>query len=441
LERNTEWIAFVEALLQELGGTSERTPVAPIRITLVLTLAEILKQIPANDIPPTVLDLVEDLAFDHDEGVVKVYGQKLFPIAVGIHLNQLRVHVEGLVEEGQYVRAISRGLGWAFGYRQAEVERLLDDWTSNALSTTRTSRDGSDLTEREHRLTTVVLTYAAVRYRAGHRGTQARFTVQEGFARISALLAPESGESHPYVRRQAIDAVSRLCRYYFDEIEDGLKGLIAELDIKEHDLLVNRLGRIYLAQRQELKGGEATFDHGNQTYQIWINYPRPKTPIEEAMGRWIEQPDRAEAAAQVAYKTEGRFLTLLEHAEKVRRDQLRRDQKTVEPEEDQQEEVRDLLDRRVDSLPFYERWIPVLATRKIDPRLRRSVAKVLPEVLRQDAVERRAQFQKYRATGRAPLAHALESALQWKARSRGVLTLFVILVVCSAILLVWGKVS
>ncbi len=164
-------------------------------------------------------------------------------------------------------------------------------------------------------IATAVLTYTEIPRKMGEEVTKNKKNLSPAWA-LSNINAILEKENHPFIRSNALVAISRLARFNFEEIASRLEALIPTLTDKEQGMIVNLLVQIYLKERKGQTGGEDHFTANGEKYPIWIETERPRIPIETAMYNWSLYAANS-AAVQLAYQAESAFRKVLEREEEI----------------------------------------------------------------------------------------------------------------------------
>lgn len=409
-QEETWYFKYVEYLSEALGNKAI-TPSSQIGATLAYTLGELAKQSPPGQLPKPLYELFRELSSDSDSKVVRAFIFGALPVIASLHLDIVVADIHRLMALPGFSEDIAIALSWVFNYQPLRITELLNEWSDNALNEQRTSLDENDLTQREIRLTTVVLTYGDIV--AGiqrYNNFSLPITPKIGFDRITSIL---KAESHPWVREMALKAVTKLCDRHFDTIDKEFRTLVPALTKPERNHIVAFLYDIFLKQRRQLKGGDATFDQGGATYQLWLYSDTPKTRIEEAMIEWTST-DHDITVMQLGYDAETSFREKFERAAETREAELREARDFQEGQDKVPESLGfdSDLDKGYEKLTFIQKYFAIpLGTIGKDRELRWKVSALLPKVLVQDVSTRREMMTKYHRTNRGEIADALQNTV------------------------------
>lgn len=202
--------------------------------------------------------------------------------------------------------AIARSLAHAYAWpeNRNQVKTMLDEWYKE-VGNRPSFINKRKISEADALLKTVALTYGLIQYDEA----QGMLTPETAFQRLIAIIKQEE---HPAVREAVVFASCNLTGRYFDKVASHLQDLVANLDDKECDKIVQTLTEMHLEQRASLKQGDREIKVNGRYYQIWNNLTqRPRTPVEIAMDGWAKA-DRKPAAQEIAIQALVSFVKALE---------------------------------------------------------------------------------------------------------------------------------
>lgn len=315
---------------------------------------------------------------------------------------------------------------------------IIDQWLAQSAENRPGWVDNRILTRREMNLATAVLTYAEIRYTKDVDASKSNeiLTPAWAFQSIRAILEEER---HPFVRENALVAISRLARLYFEDIDDEFQALVQKLTPEEHRKIVDLLTDMYLEQRRSQPGSDELISVDGQTYPVWIDSERPKTAIEIAMYNWSRHASNS-TAIQLAYQAESAFRNVLEREEEKCINELK-EAREKEKEAEKREVTRPpaKISFETQKLSFFTDRIAVpLATLHESSQVRQVIKAVLPKALGQNKAERQEMLEKYKNDGREEIAGALIKAIRWSKREPLVyfvcfISLFILLIALAAL--------
>jgi|JI91814CRNA_FD_contig_121_280229_length_6048_multi_5_in_0_out_0_3 hypothetical protein len=305
---NDRLISQIKSLLNDQDETQSQEPQDYIRATIALTVGYAALYDPPNELHPKLYELLQKLSEETNQLVRDRFGFYTLRMVVPLHFVQLRDMLREMTQHPDLVVAISASLALAYRENPDEVLKTLNSWQKKCLNSIPTRWNAAELTPRETMLATVARTYGLIKYDEGV-GT---LTINEGFNNLQSIIKQEK---HPYVRKVISLAIDTLTNRYFEQVEEQLKTLVANIRYDERKKIVKTLTKVYLKQRENLKGGNAEIEIDNRRYRVWMDSTkRPKTAVEEAMLRWVKDDTNA-ISQQVATQASVNFVRVLDQEE------------------------------------------------------------------------------------------------------------------------------
>ena len=380
------WLDLIAEILDQSNNRKKdelgNCPRDYIRATIALTIGYAAIYDPPNMLSDEICELLKELAEDQSPMVRDRFCWHTLPYVVPLHTTKLRDILHEMAQYIDLIPAIGRSLAIAYQDNAKEVLETLDKWHKECKQNRPKHFDPEEITPRETLLATIAMTYGYIQYDE-LIDTNA---TDEASKRLQSILAEET---HPFVRKYLLYAISFLARY-FKEVEPMLQKLVAELGENERTEVVEILTKIYLNQRRELDGGDSIIEINDDEYAIWVDSIRPSTEIEKAMFRWIAD-SKNPSAQQVATRAYVSFANELDQKEAQRIAEIRELRKQPIPLIEQKPETSaiNIPIKRFRESKLAENiiiWLATLSSGSYDAVIRG----LLPEVLAQIRTDKRA---------------------------------------------------
>lgn len=265
--------------------------------TVALTLGHAARFDDPDQLHPRLLDLLIKLADRTDADVRRALRDPVIPRIVFWHPRQLA----GVVEEGLAAHhdlrvPLARGYAEAHGAHPHRIEELLDGWKKRVLY-----RELPEAT-RQGVGVIVARTLGFLRPPTGRRS----WTLEEIHQRLEMLLSQE-GERE--IRHAAWAAAFSQHRHRLAQGAAPLQSLVdATSRLADRPYLMRLLTRLYLDDRHQAGPGETAITVDHKNYEIWYTgeIPRPLTPTEICLYRWLLDGSRP-VSQQIALEAFAHF--------------------------------------------------------------------------------------------------------------------------------------
>ncbi len=221
-------------------------------------------------------------------------GYHTLAFVVSRHLYQLKNFIKrlaekygGLSEDEGLGEAIALSLNLAYKDSPEEVEKLVQSWLDECKQHIPQKFKVQEQ-ERDRLVQTVALTYAAIECNSDAGSLEPEIALDK----LDTLL---NRKWHSKVRDTIIKAVCDRANKDFLSSESQMNEnlvtkfakVVANFTKEERDQLVGVLTKVYLQQRESLKGGQDFYQVGQHKYPIWIERERPLTALEETLFSWL----------------------------------------------------------------------------------------------------------------------------------------------------------
>jgi hypothetical protein len=308
---------ILTSILEGREEEDDANPLAYIRATIALAVAEAAGYDPPNQVNPRLVELMEELAGDGNKLVRDRFSRFTLPWVASLHLAQLRERLYRMARYVDLTHAIGAALAYAYRTDPAAVVETLEEWHAHTARDRPGTFHPGRITHRDSVLITLAFAYGELEYEDAPGGT---LSTEKGFARLKEMLAREG---HPKVRTAVVIAVGRQARRRFAQVEPLLQALVAEVTEDEREEIVRILGDLYLEQRKGLEGkGAVRLSVGDEQYPVWTGATRPQTAVETALLRWLRSPETP-AAQRMALQASLSFARRLDEEEAARIARLR----------------------------------------------------------------------------------------------------------------------
>jgi len=314
-----------EAKFKELAQHLRRRrsaaePFARVRATIALTVGRAALYDRPNQLDEGLVKLFERLVLDRSPMVRECFGSMTLPLVMAGHLRQVEPLLwRRAVTSSELHPGLAMGVALVHQLRPAEARQVLESWRRRAGSISETDPD-ADARERRICALAVVALACGLLEPAKH----------EVFGILQGLLA---GEADPLVRSAVLHATLQQARMDLPKVAAPIQELVADLTLEEREYLVRGFTGLYLAQRRSLASTslpgavepDATVIVGGAVYPLWLRSQRPRTPVEDVLQGWLDDPGHP-AAVQLALDCLDRFAaTALEEREQKLMDGLDED--------------------------------------------------------------------------------------------------------------------
>ncbi|MEQ9480856.1 HEAT repeat domain-containing protein [Coleofasciculus sp. F4-SAH-05] len=363
-------ISQLKSILTNQDEKTTKEPQDYIRATIALTVSYAALYDPPNQLHPKLYDLLKKLSEDPNNLVRDRFGYHTLPRVASLHLVQLRDMLHDLTLKLDLIPAISRSLAFTYQLNPEEVLRTLELWISECSTSRSINFTGIKITRYNCLLGTVALTYGQIRYDEGINP----FTPDQGFHRLRNIL---QRERYSFIRQVVLIAIKLLTIRYFEQIEDLLQDLVAEVKSNERKEIVYILGETYLKQRENLSNGDDEIEINGHRYSIWRDLnQRPRTAVEEAMFRWLKDNSKP-VAQQVAEDTEVKFYEVLDQEEEKKIQEIQ-DRQSKQELYSRESWVDPVIVSQSKSGFYLNKLVPWLATKNAE-RYRPAISNLLPK--------------------------------------------------------------
>jgi len=188
---------------------------------------------------------------------------------------------EKILQHSYYVAPASKGLVIAYNNGQAAtVRQILEEWIGAVKKMEDHPEDRERFEDRECLLATIVFTLKNIDYSADDKA----FTIADAYAILEDF---RTHNHNTHIRKFLLDAIVELLDVMFHSSESLSIQLIPNIDAKEREYIVQEFRRRYLAQREELKGGDYLMSIADREFSTWSDPAlRPITPLEAMLNKW-----------------------------------------------------------------------------------------------------------------------------------------------------------
>jgi hypothetical protein len=348
-----------------------------LRATVALAVSYAARYDPPNGLNFRLCKLLQVLARDQDPLVRNNFCIHTLRYVIPRHLIQLQKMLHDMTEYMDLIPEIAKSLALAYRYNDVDVLDILKLWHQECRSLRSAYINSTQINLREKLLSTIILTYGLINYNEGHGA----LTADDAFKLMKNILAEER---HPFIHKSVVIAVSHLASVNFDNIEPSLKKLVVEIDERESDEIIQILTDIYLKQRSNLKSSNDFLELNGTQYPIWIDSERPQTSVENAMYRWIKDPNYPEAQ-QVALRALVAFSSAFDQLESEKISQIREQRKLKIEKPQPKMDSLIMSGKLVKENKSIEKFMILLATLSANCYSYKAVIQgLLPEVLAQN---------------------------------------------------------
>ncbi len=402
----------IAVFLSQTEREKRDEPKTYLKCTIALAIGYAAQSDRPNKMHRSLYSLLEQLSTDGNKLVLTSLCRFTLPMVAQLHLDQIENIVLTLTRHVEQHAAIAKSMRAAYFKQSAEVQATVERWHAWCLTNYAQSQ-----TNRVVSYSTLLACVAQIYGELPYDQVSGGMTVVEAFHHLREILELVGT---PLVREQALRSAIGLSRDHFAQLQDLIPSVTAE----EMAQIVDKLIEIYLEQRAQLVHGERRWYHRptDTYYPIWISGQlRPYTEIELEMLAWMRD-DRNVVAQQIGVRALATFVSILDLAEshyiaslqetQRRRRQARQTEK-VEPRH-----------QRVGlyTKTIYRWYIIPWIVAPLSRRYRSIIRGVLPEVIRQDRVNRdvmRFLLYDWRALEHQEIpeiAKRLEQAIFWDSR-------------------------
>ncbi len=391
---------------------------AHVRATVALAVAYAALHDRPGQLAEELFGLFDKLLDDAHPTVRERFATHTLPFVVAVHLGSEKIEPllrDKVLARVELLQSLAAGLAAAVEAHPGEALGLLERWYREALDSPRQVLADDELTRRETMLATVALTYGRMKASfpepqpPAARESLLIPTGRQIFTRLRDILA---AEPHPFVRWVSLQAMMRRTDGTFESVAPSLRACISQVTLEERGDLVEWLTGLYLRQRREQKGADATRRVEGVIYPAWKNAERPLTTVEKTMFAWLADAGEP-AAKQLAMAT---FLawekTDLERAEREGTGELIEAQQEAAPEPSGAAEAQE-IGERLRRTTWAQRAAVFLAAPFSRSR-REALRALLPEYVElrsgDDQLSVARVLERWRAAGRGDLVRGLKQA-------------------------------
>lgn len=320
-QRFLEQIAATAQASPQTQDEEPPGPVTYIQAMLALWVGNAAQYAAPGLLPPELRTLLIQLSEDPHPLVRERVRTHMLPLALTLHARQLQSAIRNMTALIELHPAIALSLAQAYRRDPRDLLLILSDWEAECVTNRPKRIRASDITLREALLTVVIRTYGELQ----NEQEEGMISAEETFHRIHVLLRQER---HPFVRAIVFVALHRLARHHFADIEPQLQDLMGEVMTQERGRILAILKELYLEQRAQQPGGEATMLVHERPYPIWVHSSRPLTDIEIVITRWLQASDTPHVQ-QTAMQASVLFVDALDRQEKAYLNTIRKQRKQV----------------------------------------------------------------------------------------------------------------
>jgi len=283
--------------------------------TIALTLAYLSGYDTSNKLSPRITELLLNFLDNKEEALVDRIGYALEYIISRHPLSMKDYLKDKFLHNPAYIVSVAGGLVNAYHNGFSEnVKSIITEWLDECKKLTGNDKDKKELSYREYFLATIILTLKYIDY---HTETKT-ITIAETNAWLTQL---RKTNQNIYIRGFLLDAIIYLVEQLFYNTGQVTTLAIANVDEEETRHLVDWFKNTYLAQREELFGGEYSVRYENRWFDSWYDpLKRPKTPVENLLNKWVNV-EADNVLRQIALKAFNKFKEI-EAIEKQSIDQL-----------------------------------------------------------------------------------------------------------------------
>ena len=358
---------------EQLSHSEE--PATYLKATIALTVGYAAQADPPDMLQKELYALLSLLVKDTRQLVLQYLCSYTLPLILPLHVKQVRRLVQELALRHELHDQIARSFAQAFASRSTDVEIVLERWYNESTTAAARTLRGKDAEARETLLACVCTIYGRLA-----TATESGAITDEGvFKRMRAVLARERAA---VVRKAALAAILLRVPQHFPELQD----IVPTMTASETQEAIRALTEVYLNQRENLQGGEATIRIAGHIIPIWLHRKRPLTSIEVEMNHWVKDHENT-VAQQVAVQALIAFRRVIAEAERQRIEEMRRGHRR--PQAPPTPTPVAVADRRVGLYPhdWYLYYVVPFFVTLNAPRLCPIIRGVLPEVIQQDITD------------------------------------------------------
>lgn len=223
--------------------------------------------------------------------------RRVFPWMVAKHLEQLDCDgwVRGTVAVREDLTVVTAaGVAAAYRLRPEEIARLLTSWKALALGDPKAAA-AAGVGDQEMLLALIARSLGAMQ-------TDERDSLFPPERIISELIEILGVSRRELLRRHVLVAAGEQALQHYEKAAPLIVRLLASVSLQDRSLLVDIFVRGHQDQRKMLVPGEESMQVEDESFPIWITCPRPRTNVEQALYRWLQEWDQP-VAQQVAAET------------------------------------------------------------------------------------------------------------------------------------------